>query len=159
MNNLKFSLLTESAKLPVRKHSTDAGIDVFSDEPDTTVPPNSFHIFKTGVAFDIPEGYIIQIWPKSRSNFLIGGGICDPLYKGEILVKVENTTNEPMLIKNGDPIAQLILIQVSTPILEQVPVEKLREIPSERGTTGGIVTQLETAKEKENRILKELEYG
>jgi dUTP pyrophosphatase len=141
--------LYENSKLGSRKHATDAGIDLYfhstSHNLKIEIPANGMNIIGTGLAVEIPEGYVGQIWPKSRSNFLIGGGVIDSLFLGELLVKVINPTNQSIVINHGDAIAQLLILPVETPTIREVESEEFYSIKSERGKTGGIMSQVSTA--------------
>jgi len=134
---LKFSLLTKTAVAPQRKHPEDAGVDVYADE-NVVVPPFSYHVVHTGVTFDVPAGTMLEIRPKGRNNHLIGAGIVDAGYQGEILVKVVNYSWKPLRIRHGDAIAQLVQLPVICDPVEEIPLEKIHSQPSERGAGGGI---------------------
>ena len=134
----KYALLRPDAESPVRKHPTDAGVDVFAVEP-MWVQPLSSATVHTGVTVEVKPGWMVEIRPKSRSNFLIGAGIVDAGYQGEIMVKVVNFTDEPLLIKQGDPVAQLIKVKIETEPVEQLRLEDIHVEVSARGATGGIL--------------------
>jgi len=142
---IKVSKLHWDAILPTRKHPTDAGLDLYAYTTDTqgfsfiSLPYLEFIIIHTGIRIEIPKGYVGQIWPKSRSNFLIGAGIIDEGYQGEILVKLLNVDQQ--YIQQGDPIAQLVLVPVVTPEVQEVLNAELFTEASDRGETGGILTQ------------------
>jgi len=137
--NLIYAKLNMEAKDPVRKHATDAGADVFASEKALILPFSS--IVPTGLTFDIPNGYMLEARPKGRHDHLIGAGIIDAGYQGEILIKIVNYGIKPLRIKKGDAIAQLILVKIETPPLRQVEIAEIHQQESERGGTGGIVSQ------------------
>jgi len=138
---MNFSRLATIAKVPVRKHNTDSGLDLFSSEY-VVIEGCSSKIVHTGVTIEIPEECAGFIWPKSRSDFLIGGGVVDFGYSGECLVKVVNYKKDPLVINIGDAIAQLVLTPVRIPSeLVELPLTEIHQKHSERGHTGGIVTQ------------------
>lgn len=130
--------LVEDAKLPTRKFKDDAGIDVYALE-NNIIPPNKFKVIRTGVTFEIPYGNVMFVWPKSKANFLIGAGVIDSSYQGEILVKIFNGDDSDLIINKHDPIAQLVLVPVFTPEIEEV--SEIHVNKTERGATGGIVNQ------------------
>ena len=140
MNDLVFAKLYSDAVPPVRKHSTDAGVDVFAYR-GTTIPAHSCAIISTGLTFYIPDGYMLSVRPKSSSNHLIGAGVVDAGYQGELLVKVVNFSANPMEIKSHDPIAQVVVVPIETPPLAELSLSVIHYKESERVTTGGIVTQ------------------
>ena len=138
---LKFAKLHPRAKAPVRKHPTDAGVDVFADGL-VFVEPHAYQIVHTGLTFEIDRSCMLLAFPKSGSNFLIGGGVFDPGYQGEILVKVVNFGDEELCIDRGDAVCQLVQVPILTDPLEEMPLGQIHQVASDRGTDGGIVRQL-----------------
>ena len=134
---LKFSRLDPQATAPSRKHNSDAGVDVYASE-DVRIPPFSSRAVHTGVTFDIPEGTMLQVWPKSRHSHLVGAGVVDAGYQGEILVRVVNPSWKTLRFRRGDAVAQLVQVPVISEALEELPVEQLHQTRSERGGEGGI---------------------
>ena len=134
---LRFSRLTHDAVTPVRKHPADAGVDVFASE-SLLIPPFSYRVVHTGVTFEIPEGTLLEIRPRGRNNHLIGAGVVDAGYQGEILVKVVNYSWKPLRIRKGDAIAQLVHLPVICEPLQELPAEQLHQQHSVRGAEGGI---------------------
>lgn len=134
---LKFSKLDPSAATPSRKHPTDAGVDVFANE-DVRIPPFSYRVVKTGVTFEVPEDTLLEIRPKGRNNHLVGSGIVDAGYQGEIMVKVVNYSWRVLHIRRGDAIAQLVQLPVICEPVEELPLEEIHAKQSERGSAGGI---------------------
>ena len=138
---LKYARLTPDAIPPQRKHPTDAGVDVFASET-VTIPPFKAQKVHTGLSFEVREDFMLLVKPKSGSDFLIGAGVVDPGYQGEILVKVVNYTPEPLTIARGQPLAQLVQVRIYTDPLEDAgQVEDLHAVRSARGADGGIVRQ------------------
>jgi dUTP pyrophosphatase len=141
-DHLNYSMVRQGAKPPTRKHPTDAGVDVYSNEPGSVrVEPHSCSIFKTGITFEIPEGLMLQAWPKSKNNHLVGAGIIDPFYQGEVLIKVVNYSDDPLLINEGDAVAQLVLVPVLCLPLQELSSDEIHPQRSARAGTGGIMTQ------------------
>lgn len=134
---LKFSRLTPNAVSPARKHPADAGVDVYACE-EIRIPPFSYRVVHTGVTFEVPEGTMLEIRPKGRNNHLIGSGIVDAGYQGEIMVKVVNYSWRALRIEKGDAIAQLVQLPVICDPVEELPLEKVHQVHSQRGGTGGI---------------------
>ena len=129
---LKVKRLTDTAKLPVKNHATDAGFDIFADE-DITV--RTQETIKTGIALEIPTGYYAEIVGRSgltsKTSFRVNKGVIDSAYRGEIRIMAE-TYKTAYKIKQGDKIAQMILYKL--PEFEIEEVSELSE--SERGTKG-----------------------
>ena len=67
----------------------------------------------TGVAVEIPEGYVGLIWDKSSISFVKGlkimGGVIDAGYRGELTMCLYNVTDEEVFIEKGHKIAQMII--------------------------------------------------
>jgi len=134
---LRFCRISPDATIPTRKHPTDAGVDVFASE-SLLIPPFSYRVVHTGVTFEIPVGTMLEIRPKGRNDHLIGAGVVDAGYQGEILVKIVNYSWKPLRIRKGDAIAQLVQLPVICELLQEVSLDALHEHRSERGAGGGI---------------------
>lgn len=137
MNEIKFAKTSPIAKMPSRKHEQDAGIDLYAAEAGF-VPPFGLAVIGTGVCFDLPEGFAALLFPKSRSNFLLGAGVIDAGYQGEIRVKVANPTPAPLTFEPGDALAQMIIVPIVTPAVAEASIETIYSVRSERGASGGI---------------------
>lgn len=134
---LKFARIDPAATAPSRKHPTDAGVDVFASE-DVYILPFSYRVVHTGVTIEVPEGTLLQVWPKGRNNHLAGSGIVDAGYQGEILIKVVNYSWKTLRIRRGEAIAQLVHLPVICEVLEELQAESIHSEPSRRGGAGGI---------------------
>lgn len=137
MYEIKFAKMNPDATLPTRNHPQDAGLDLYASE-DATIPANGFAVIGTGVCFDLAKGWVGLILSKSRSNYLLGGGVVDAGYQGEIRVKTANPTNTPIRIEKGQPIAQLLIVPIVTPAVVEVSADLIYAARSERGVSGGI---------------------
>jgi dUTP pyrophosphatase len=108
---LEVRFLTEDARLPFRKRTTDAGYDLYSIE-DVILTPKCSTVVHTGIQIAAPPGYYYTIEGRS-SLWLVGivptRGIIDATYTGEVIVSLVNTTDEPYEVKSGVRVAQLIL--------------------------------------------------
>ena len=109
---LKVKKLIEDAKLPTKGHPGDAGLDFYSVS-DVVFPKGESRDVFSGVAVEIPEGFVGLVWDKSSIAFKKGlktmGGVIDSGYRGEIIFHLFNTSNEDVEIKKGEQIAQLII--------------------------------------------------
>ncbi len=110
----------EGAFSPVYKTEGSSGADVCAFLEDSLViPPGARELVPTGLFFEIPEGYEIQV--RSRSGLALKNGVIvlnspgtiDSDYRGELKVILANFGAESFTVKNGDRIAQIILAQVS----------------------------------------------
>lgn len=107
-----------------------------------TIKPHSFKIIPTGLYFEIPKNFEIQIRPRSSLaakhgvTVLNSPGTIDSDYRGEIGVILINHSNNEFVINNGDRIAQAVVSSViSKNIIKLNKVEKI-EINTDRGTGG-----------------------
>jgi len=120
---LKVKLLHEDAKLPVRAHDSDAGLDLFSIE-DAVVEARGRLLVKTGISIELPFGYYGQVASKSglslKYGIEVGAGVIDEGYTGEVMVMLYNHSDEDFDIKKGSKIAQLLVKPVSYCKVQQV---------------------------------------
>ncbi len=135
---IKIAKLDDDAILPTRKHVQDAGMDLFA-LINTYVKSNHMRVVQTGITIEIPWTYFGLVKPKSGSDFIVGGGVIDAGYQGEILVKVYNYKESNIIIRAGDALGQLILVPIIHPEIIEVSVDDIHAEETERGTTGGIV--------------------
>ncbi len=138
MKKLKAARLCENAILPTRKHPDDAGIDFYAVEP-VVIPPHDFGVVKTGITVEIQKGYVGLMMPKSRNDHLLGAGVVDAGYQGEIRIKIANIKDVPLEIEYGMAVGQMLILPVETPEIEEADAETIHAKTSERGATGGIL--------------------
>jgi dUTP pyrophosphatase len=143
MEKFLVARLRPDAYLPTRKHPEDAGLDFYAVDP-VTVGPFSISIVPTGITVEIPPGMAGLLKPKGSSNHLVGAGVVDAGYQGEILIKVANPTTDPIEFKPGDPIGQMVLLPVVTPQVEETSLDEIHSRRSARSGSGGIVDQHRT---------------
>ncbi len=101
--------------LPVPAYATTgaAGMDVVAAE-DLDLAPGARHAVATGFAMAIPEGYEVQVRPRSGLALKHGitclntPGTIDSDYRGEVKVILANLGDAPFPIRRGDRIAQLV---------------------------------------------------
>jgi dUTP pyrophosphatase len=135
---LEFRRLDPDAKLPTYARPGDAGLDL-SSAVDVTVEPGRRAMIPTGVAVAIPEGHAGLVLPRSglasKQGLTLANspGLIDAGYRGEVTCAVVNLDpGEPVTIRRGDRIAQLVVVEV--PAMEPVWVDELPA--SERGPGG-----------------------
>lgn len=119
MENLTVKVINKSEnKLPKYETSGSAGMDVRSNE-DYTLKPNRRTTIKTGLSFEIPEGFEMQVRPRSGMaakygiTVLNAPGTIDSDYRGELGIILYNSGQSEFDIKKGDRIAQLVLAPVT----------------------------------------------
>jgi len=139
MIDIELQRLPHGGDLPAPAYATEgaAGLDVVAAE-DLTLAPGQRHAVATGFAIAIPEGYEVQVRPRSGLALKHGvtclntPGTIDSDYRGEVKVILANLSQEPFEIRRGERIAQL----VPAPVLQAsfVEVEMLAE--TTRGAGG-----------------------
>lgn len=112
---IKFKKLNENAVAPQYAHSFDAGMDLYCLE-NISVAPNERVQISTGIAMEIPEGFVGLIWDKSglshKSGLKTVGGVVDSEYRGEIKVGMINLSDETYHFEVGHKIAQMLIQKV-----------------------------------------------
>lgn len=107
----------EGLPLPVYATEGAAGMDVVSAE-DLDLLPGQRHAVATGFAMAIPDGYEVQVRPRSGLALKHGitvpntPGTIDSDYRGELKVILINHGDAPFPIRRGDRIAQLVAAPV-----------------------------------------------
>jgi len=123
MSVLRVKRLSENAILPVRGSGLAAGYDLASAE-DIVVPARGKAIAKTDLAMVIPLGHYGRIAPRSgfswKKHTDIGAGVIDADYRGNVGVVIFNHSDEDINVSQGDRVAQLIIEQISTPVVEDI---------------------------------------
>lgn len=133
MQKIQAFKLDKKSKVPTRNLKTDAGLDIYSNEYKF-IKKGSTCVVTTGIAINIPEGYVGKIEDRSsmaKNGLRTGAGVIDAGFSGEVSIVLHNLTNEekkcPVTFREGyeinpgDKIAQLVLVKVETPIVEEVP--------------------------------------
>ena len=148
------------AKMPEYAHPDDSGMDVYAVD-DYVIHPGETKLIPTGIKMAVPNGYEIQIRPKSgralKTKMRIANsiGTVDAGFRGELQVIIENIEppikditydfddngrpiitsilrGSDMTIGKGEKFAQLVLMEVPKAVLFQV--ENLDD--TERGNGG-----------------------
>ncbi|MFM7405033.1 MAG: dUTP diphosphatase [Erythrobacter sp.] len=137
--------LPHGAGLPLPAYATSgaAGMDVVSAE-HVTIAPGARHAVATGLALAIPQGYEIQVRPRSGLALKHGisvpntPGTIDSDYRGELKVILINLGNEPFAIARGDRVAQLVLAPVVKAAWDEVAeLDSTERGAGGFGSTGG----------------------
>ena len=124
--------LNSRVKLPSYKTKGSSGMDLmaFLDESISIIPQKS-ELIPTGISIAIPENTEVQIRPRSglaaKNNISILNtpGTIDSDYRGELKVILYNHGDKEFIVKNGDRIAQMVLVPIIKATFEEV--EKLPE--------------------------------
>lgn len=139
MLRLKVSLVKLDKELPTPRysHHGDAGMDIYSRE-SVVLQPGEIKLIPTGIALEIPEGYEVQIRPRSGLALKHGLGMVnspgtiDHGYRGEVGVIAINHGKQPLALKRGERIAQMIFNKIEC--VDLIEVDALS--PSSRGAGG-----------------------
>ncbi len=139
MIDIRLKRLPHGEGLPLPTYATThaAGMDVVSAE-ELTLAPGARHAVATGFAIAIPEGFEVQVRPRSGLALKYGvtclntPGTIDADYRGEVKVILANLGAEPFEIRRGDRIAQL----VPAPVLQARFAEVEQLDATERGSGG-----------------------
>lgn len=148
MIKIKVQKIHKDAVIPHYAHTTDSGFDLYTCE-DTTIESGFKAILKTGLKFEIPNGWGIQLKNKSgvtvkgcpilslafiadenqryelkdlgeRADVTIYEGTIDMNYRGEIGIMVKNETRRPIVIPKHTKIAQGVLREIFQCEFEEV---------------------------------------
>ncbi|PXA90935.1 dUTP diphosphatase [Nostoc sp. 3335mG] len=113
--SIEVQRLSHGEGLPLPGYATTgaAGMDVVAAEA-VVIAPGARHAVATGFAMAIPEGYEVQVRPRSGLALKHGvtclntPGTIDSDYRGEVKVILANLGDQPFEIARGDRIAQLV---------------------------------------------------
>lgn len=147
--SIKIKRLHPDAVIPKYAHAGDSGFDLVAVE-DVVIEPGETKLIPTGLAFEIPEGFELQVRPRSgitlKTKLRVQLGTVDSNYRGEVGVIVDNIAvdvygnvsqylthvdgtdyrtselypNDTYLIRKGDRIAQGVIAPVAKMEFEEV---------------------------------------
>lgn len=133
-------------KNPEYAHPGDSGLDIRANiEEEITLQPLERKLIPTGIYIGFPEGYEIQVRPRSGMALKRGltvlntPGTVDSGYTGEIGVILINLSGEAQKVLPGEKIAQLVLSKVEKAVLTEVSeLDETNRGASGYGSTGRI---------------------
>lgn len=108
--------LKPEARMPVYGSASAAGADLYSACGDTEIMPGETKMLGTGIAVEIPSGYVGLIFARSGLASKRGlapankVGVIDSDYRGEIIVALHNHSSERQTVAAGERIAQLVIV-------------------------------------------------
>lgn len=129
--------LTDGAPLPKHARPGDAGMDLTSRETVEIMPGGTVMV-GTGVAVEIPDGYVGLCFPRSGLaskrgiNITNCVGVIDSGYRGEIKAPLYNAGHETQVVERGERVIQLVVMPYIS--CECVEVDELSD--SSRGSGG-----------------------
>lgn len=137
---MKINVVNKS-KHPLPKFETigSAGMDLRANIEDSiTLKPLERKLIPTGLFFELPLGFEMQVRPRSGLAYKFGitvlnsPGTIDADYRGELGVLLVNLSNEDFVIQDGERVAQLVIAKHESP--ELIAVEVLSD--TQRGAGG-----------------------
>lgn len=127
--------LDPGARIPTKGYFGDAGFDLYCSE-SVDIEPGSWKDVDLGVSIQLPPKHWGLLTGRSstlrRRGLLVNQGIIDNGYRGKLFANVVNMTDETVSVKEGERLAQLILLPVWDGVMEVA--EELA--PSARGDNG-----------------------
>lgn len=128
MNTIEIKIVnTSSNALPGYATSGSSGMDIRANlDAPQTLKPLERALIPTGIFIEIPQGYEVQIRPRSGMAIKHGitclntPGTIDADYRGEIKVILINLSSEDQVIHQGDRIAQMVVQKVEMATWKQV---------------------------------------
>lgn len=123
---LNVKRLRPDAQLPTYAHDNDACFDLTTTESGY-LPPHQMGVFGTGLAFEVPVGYVLLIFSRSGMGFKQGVrlvnsvAVIDPGYHKEVMVGLRNDSTLTHTVTAGDRIAQAMLIPRPKVAVKEVP--------------------------------------
>lgn len=133
---IRVKKLYKDSIVPRYQHSDDACFDLHSHEM-VTIFSGSFATVGTGIAYEIPNGYVGIIRPRSglASKYAVranSSGVIDPGYRGEVKCTMINLGENSFTINSGDRIAQMMIQKI-----ESVEFEIVEDLSSTERNVGG----------------------
>lgn len=133
---VKIKKLSPQAKIPEYKTRGASGFDIEACMPHALfLSPGGFASIPTGMAFEIGEGYEVQIRPRSghgSQGILAMFGTIDSDYRGEVKITVYNHTSRMFVVESGMRLAQGVLAKA----LRAEIFESIRLTDTDRGSEG-----------------------
>ncbi len=139
MVKVNLKKLNRNAIIPTRGSVSSAGYDLYAClENSVEIKPGETVKIPTGLAIEVPEGYVGLIFARSglsiNKNIAPANkvGVCDSDYRGEYIVALKNDGDSTYIVKNKDRVAQLVVVPFLD--VEFKEVENLTE--TKRGENG-----------------------
>ena len=114
--NIKVKKLKPDATVPTMGSKFAAGADLYSaEDADVIIEPSETKFIGTGLAMEIPEGYVGLVYARSGLACKRGlapankVGVVDSDYRGEIKVALHNHGKEAQTVEKGERIAQMVI--------------------------------------------------
>ena len=118
---MKIKKLNDRAIVPTYASTFAAGADLYAcEESEVTIAPNETRLIHTGIALEIPQGYVGLIYARSGLSTKRGlapankVGVIDCDYRGEIMVALYNQSGVEQTLAIGERIAQIVFTKYDT---------------------------------------------
>ncbi len=138
-NALNFIKLSANARTPYKATSGAAGMDLYAClDKNITINPGDLVKVPCGIAIEIPDGYGAFIFARSGLGIKYGitlsngVGVVDSDYRGEVCVGLCNVGKEAYIVRDGERIAQMVILKVEN----FAPCEVRTLSDTERGEGG-----------------------
>lgn len=132
---MRVKLLHPGARLPAYAQDGDAGMDLYALE-DTYCGEHALTRVRTGIAVEIPPGFVGLCWDKSglatSYSIKVMAGVIDSGYRGELLLGVYNHANSPYVFRRGDKVMQMLI----QPVVRVLVVAAAELTQTVRGDAG-----------------------
>lgn len=124
---MKFMKLRPGAITPTYGSADAAGADLYAClEKTMTILPGQTGKIPTGIAMEIPKGYVGLIFARSSLGVKRGlapankVGVIDSDYRGEFLIFLYNQSDKPQTVEPEERVAQLVIVPVKRETFEEV---------------------------------------
>lgn len=135
---VKINRLVPHAKMPTKATRGSGAYDIYSTD-ELLLAPEGRYAFGTGLAMEIPDGFVALVCPRSGLaikngvTVLNAPGVVDSDYRGEVkAIVINHDLREPLQVSKGDKIAQLLFVKA-----EAVEFEEAEELSSTQRGAGG----------------------
>lgn len=141
---IRFKRLVPEAKSPLKVIDVDAGFDLYATSINET---EDFIVYNTGIAVEIPEGYVGLVFPRSsvtKYDLMLKNsvGVIDASYRGEIMCRFQelnkytpkfgDINSDLKKYDVGDRVAQIVFLEL--PKITLIEVDELSD--TQRGEGG-----------------------
>lgn len=118
MKNVNVLKLNSDAIIPTYASPFSAGADLYALIPEKTLEIKSGEtvLVHTGIALEIPEGYVGMIFARSGIATKRGlapankVGVIDSDYRGELMISLHNHSDKTQVVENGERVSQLVIM-------------------------------------------------
>lgn len=124
---VKVKKIYENAMIPTRGSEYAAGYDLYAFHGDLILPGATNKI-ETGIAMEIPDGYVGLIFARSGLATKKGlrpancVGVIDSDYRGEIIVALHNDSDQSQVVDTNDRVAQIAILPYLSVDFEEVDI-------------------------------------